>query len=234
MAALAPRPDATACVRKLPEPRAERSVAATDSTRCSWPILTPLVPPAMAHLVPACSAKRQRSNSVPERVDPLQQQAGPTVTARRSTIEPTAPGRYKVQFTADAALREKLERLQELMRDSDAGGDLAAVIEQAVTEKLERLEARRFGTTKRPRVARPKREWVLPVRSPGSSAPARSQPRSGGPCTSVTAAAARTPMPRGDGAAASIVSSTTTARRTVTVANTRSRTSACCAGLTTG
>jgi hypothetical protein len=30
-------------------------------------------------------------------------------------------------------------------------GDLAAVIESAVTEKLERLEAKRYGTTKRPR-----------------------------------------------------------------------------------
>jgi 5-methylcytosine-specific restriction endonuclease McrA len=30
-------------------------------------------------------------------------------------------------------------------------GDLAAVIEQAVTEKLERLESRRFGQTKAPR-----------------------------------------------------------------------------------
>jgi 5-methylcytosine-specific restriction endonuclease McrA len=30
-------------------------------------------------------------------------------------------------------------------------GDLAAIIEIAVSEKLERLEARRFGTTKRPR-----------------------------------------------------------------------------------
>jgi hypothetical protein len=30
-------------------------------------------------------------------------------------------------------------------------GDLAAIIEEAVTEKLERLEARRFGATKAPR-----------------------------------------------------------------------------------
>ncbi len=71
--------------------------------------------------------------------------------ARPATIEPLAPARYKVQFTATAELREKLERLQALMRSSVPAADLAAVIEAAVTEKLERLEARRFGRTKRPR-----------------------------------------------------------------------------------
>jgi hypothetical protein len=66
-------------------------------------------------------------------------------------VEPLAPGRYKVQFTASAALRDKLERLQALMRSRVPDGDLATVLEEAVTEKLERLEARRFGQTQRPR-----------------------------------------------------------------------------------
>ncbi|MGH9460082.1 MAG: HNH endonuclease, partial [Vicinamibacteria bacterium] len=38
-----------------------------------------------------------------------------------------------------------------LMRSSVPDGDLAAVIEEAVTEKLERLEAKRFAKTKAPR-----------------------------------------------------------------------------------
>ena len=37
------------------------------------------------------------------------------------------------------------------MRSSVPDGDLARIIEAAVTEKLERLEARRFGKTKAPR-----------------------------------------------------------------------------------
>ena len=61
-------------------------------------------------------------------------------------MQPTAPRRYKVQFTASEEVHDKLERLQELMQ-----GDLATVIEQAVTEKLERLESKRFGKTKAPR-----------------------------------------------------------------------------------
>jgi 5-methylcytosine-specific restriction endonuclease McrA len=65
-------------------------------------------------------------------------------------VQPLAPERYRVQFTAGAAFCDKLERLKELMRSSLPDGDLAAILEVAVTEKLERLEAKRFGSTRRP------------------------------------------------------------------------------------
>jgi hypothetical protein len=61
-------------------------------------------------------------------------------------VQPLSPSRYKVTITASAELRDKLERLEALMRE-----DLAAVIEAAVTEKLERLEAKRFAETRTPR-----------------------------------------------------------------------------------
>ena len=66
-------------------------------------------------------------------------------------MEPLAPARYKIQFTASTDLRDKLERLTALMRSSVPDGDLAVIVEQAVTEKLERLEAKRFAKTKAPR-----------------------------------------------------------------------------------
>ena len=66
-------------------------------------------------------------------------------------VEPLAPGRYRVQFTASAELHDKLERLRALMRPSVPDGDLGAIVEQAVTEKLQRLEARRFARTQAPR-----------------------------------------------------------------------------------
>jgi hypothetical protein len=68
-----------------------------------------------------------------------------TVTSA-PVIQPLAPERFKVQFTAGAELRRKLERLQKLM-----SADLAQIIDRAVTEKLERLERKRFGLTKSPR-----------------------------------------------------------------------------------
>jgi hypothetical protein len=59
--------------------------------------------------------------------------------------------RYQVRFTAGAELREKLERLQALVRSSVPDGDLARIIDIAITEKLERVETRRFAKTKAPR-----------------------------------------------------------------------------------
>jgi len=70
---------------------------------------------------------------------------------RPAGIEPLAPARYKVQFTASAELHDKLERLRALMRPSVPDGDLGAIVEQAVTEKLQRLETRRFARTPAPR-----------------------------------------------------------------------------------
>ena len=56
-----------------------------------------------------------------------------------------------VRFTACVELRDKLERLQALMRSSVPDEDLARIIDIAVSEKLERVEAKRFGRTKAPR-----------------------------------------------------------------------------------
>ena len=69
----------------------------------------------------------------------------------RAVVEVLAPTRYKIQFTADAELREMLERLQGLMRAEVPDGDIAAIVKRALQEKLERLEARRHGRTKAPR-----------------------------------------------------------------------------------
>jgi hypothetical protein len=82
---------------------------------------------------------------------PMLSRPGVADQAAPHVLEPLSPGRYKVQFTASSQFHDKLERLQALMRSKVPNGDLAAVIEQAVTEKLERLEARRYARTKPPR-----------------------------------------------------------------------------------
>jgi 5-methylcytosine-specific restriction endonuclease McrA len=74
-----------------------------------------------------------------------------TPNTGRATVQPLSPGRYKVQFTASTELKSQLERLAALMRSEVPDGDIGRVIERAVAEKLERLEARRFGKTAAPR-----------------------------------------------------------------------------------
>jgi hypothetical protein len=124
VAGLAPKPDVSATMRKLPERRKPEPVSVQD-------------PEVL----------------VPERVTflPTPAQARSTASAPRSVVEPLSPAKYKIQFTASAELHDKLERLRGLMRSSVPDGDLAAIIEEAVTEKLERLEAKRFAKTKAPR-----------------------------------------------------------------------------------
>jgi hypothetical protein len=80
------------------------------------------------------------------RPDAVKNETPPQRAPAPPAVQPLAPARYKVTFTATAELRDKIERLEALLNM-----DIAAIIETAVTEKLERLEARRFGMTKAPR-----------------------------------------------------------------------------------
>jgi len=138
VAELAPRLDAPAVMRKLPERRSTAEAKPTFELRLDGVDSPGLHPDG----IPKPERGFSGDGGAPQTVQ----------AARRSaSVEPLAPSRYKVQFTASTELHDKLERLQALMRSSVPDGDLAVIIEQAVTEKLERLEARRFAKTKAPR-----------------------------------------------------------------------------------
>ena len=132
-----------------------------------------------------------------------------------------------------AELRDKLERLRGLMRASVPDGDLAAIIEQAVTEKLERLEARRFARAKVPETA-PARPEASPAsgRSPRPH-PVTSRPRCGAPCTSATRGVAATLTSGDSDAPRARGSSSTIGTRLATAAATPWTGSPFCAGATT-
>jgi hypothetical protein len=68
---------------------------------------------------------------------------------RAERLEPLSPGRYRIQFTADAALKEKLELARDLMRHTLPGGDLAAIIARSLDLLIERVMKRRFGAATR-------------------------------------------------------------------------------------
>ncbi len=137
VAELSPKPDVPPSIRKVPQRDSEtgkttgpktpqqQPPVASNETRPSGEIPTPS----------GTNAPRAPSAPASESRDP------------RAKVEPLAPARYIVRFTASVELRDKLERLTALT----PGSDLASIIDAAVSEKLERLEARRFGKTNKPR-----------------------------------------------------------------------------------
>ncbi len=128
VAELAPRPDVPTVIRKLPNRAPETPPPTLDLGEH---------PPMWSG-----SAGELCPDRVPSSV----------TSSPGARVEVLAPARYKVQFTATATFREKLERLQGLMRSRIPDGDLARVLEDAVTEKLARLEARRYAKASRPRM----------------------------------------------------------------------------------
>jgi 5-methylcytosine-specific restriction endonuclease McrA len=140
VAELEPRPDAPASIRKVPG--RTRPTTAVEPPELGAPRVESARggPPSAG-----VTLTGGESESAPA-LDP-----SPLPVTPRATVEPLAPARFKVQFTASAELRDKLERLHALMRRSAPDADLGKVIDVAVTRELQRLEARRFAKTKKPR-----------------------------------------------------------------------------------
>jgi hypothetical protein len=132
VAEISPKEDVPATIRKLPERREK-------------------TPPNPSHQLVPERVEASTSNSAqhPNPVPPA------PASTRPAVVTPLSPARYKIQITASAELRDKLERLRALMRSSVPDGDLATIIEEAVSEKLQRLESKRFGKTKAPRKSLP-------------------------------------------------------------------------------
>jgi len=128
-----PRPDVPSAVRKLPAaklPAAPAGAVLPASSDAPAVELGGMLPPVVASL-PAMP-----------------------VPARRPMVRPLAPERYEVRFTASAETREKLRLAQDLLRHAIPSGDLAEVIDRALTTLLEDLARRKLGATKRPRASR--------------------------------------------------------------------------------
>jgi hypothetical protein len=89
------------------------------------------------------------------RVEPivLQKTHAPGHVAKAARVEPLQPQYYNIGFTANKELKEKLDRLQNLLRFQGAN-DLAGVIDRAATMLLADVEKKRFGKTDKPREAK--------------------------------------------------------------------------------
>lgn len=81
--------------------------------------------------------------------------------ARSAVAQPLSRLTYKVQFTLSSEEQARLRRAQDLMRHTNASGDVALVFERALALLVEELERGKFAAARRPR--------------PGPAAPSRSR-----------------------------------------------------------
>jgi len=136
-----PRPDVREQIRRLPV-RAQVPVAAVEQT--SPPQLaSDSGPPAAAREVPTV-VRKPAAVAVP----PVHHDRRP---ARE--IEPLSADRFGVHFTADAELRELIERAWALASHRLRNGDLASLVKLMAASFVHQEEKRRFGIGARPRGA---------------------------------------------------------------------------------
>jgi len=123
------KPDVPARVRKLPDARAPQEALV-------------LVPRESVELVvaPVAPAVLEASSSFV-----LQ---SPRARASTSVLR---PGRFKLEVTLGQEAHDKLDQLRELLRHQNPNGDLAVIVERALSELLERTMKKRFGQTTAPK-----------------------------------------------------------------------------------
>jgi hypothetical protein len=82
----------------------------------------------------------------------------PTPTSPPPPVQPLAPDRYHVSFTATAATRAQLELAQDLLRHAIPNGDPAQIFARALDVLVEDLVKRKFAATPAPRASRGRAE----------------------------------------------------------------------------
>jgi hypothetical protein len=130
-----PRPDVREQIRRLPA-RVQLPAATSEPTSQPIPTVDACVSPATDAEVPALAP-----NTV------LRPVAGPIANARRGAreLEPLSADRFGVHFTADAELRDLIERARALASHRLPNGDLASLMKLMAASFVRQEEKRRFG-----------------------------------------------------------------------------------------
>ncbi len=94
-----------------------------------------------------------RSNSTSTTLELERRATAEVGEQSRARIEPLSEARFKIEFTAGAELRAKVELCRDLLSHANPSRDLAVVIERAIDLLLGELESQRLARRRRPRRA---------------------------------------------------------------------------------
>jgi len=115
-----PRPDVATLIRKLPVPAASQA-----------PLVMGACPPGAASSAERAPATADTS---PSTAVPLTR---PPAPAARPLIAALSADRYQVRFTASASTCRKLRLAQDLLRHAVPSGDLAEIVDRALTTLID-------------------------------------------------------------------------------------------------
>ena len=101
-------------------------------------------------------------------------------------MAPLAVDRYHVQLTASRELRDKIEEAKALLRHQVPSGDLATILDRALTVLITKVKKDRFGVGRRPRTEKPP-EGPAASRDIPDAIKRAVYERDGGQCTFVGA-----------------------------------------------
>ena len=143
LAARFPEPEVKASVRRLPmPPAAALPPTATAATATAAAATPPAASTAMSN-APEMAPSLAVAVAAPA--------SSPSPSASRSTMRPIAAERYEVRFTATAEMRERLRLAQDLLGHAVPSGDLAQIVDRALTVLIDQLLRRKFAATPHPR-----------------------------------------------------------------------------------
>jgi hypothetical protein len=127
VASLRPKPDVRPAIRKLPQVRQPASQPVAEAATATT---DPHTPDATTAPAPA-----------------------DTMRPLRAAVTPLSAERYKVELMISGETRDKLRRVQDLLRHAVPDGNLPEVFDRALTSLLRDLEHRRCAATPAPRAA---------------------------------------------------------------------------------
>jgi hypothetical protein len=141
-----PKADVASSVRKLPY-----------STLAAVPTPTPVAasPGAASVEAPSITGSDAGARASAEATSACQAAPrAPIPGPPRPVMQPLAPDRYRVTFTANAEMCEKLQLAQDLLSHAVPGGDLAQVFARALDALVDALVKQKFAVTSRPGTSR--------------------------------------------------------------------------------
>ena len=150
VACLHPQPDVSSTVRKLPARNGDpvRPASTVPEAR----------PPEATRTEPMDADTRTDAPVIPRAGIPKQAETRllPQSMPSRPVVAPLSQSRYVIKVTISGETHAKLERAQSLLRHVIPDGDVAAVLDRALTLLVANLERTRLAATTRPaRVGRP-------------------------------------------------------------------------------